>query len=794
MLLNRVPDAKTQRNSDCCAVCCGVILGLKVMTPRWKTCFMTMCSTVTVKLLPRPISACKNLSRRLLTRHPVCYLLASLLLIGSARPLSAQQPSAQPNDADSYRQVALAEAGDVEQGRTVFNNPRGAGCAKCHSLDGSRTGVGPDLAGVGGKFDRVGLIQALLEPSAAIAVGYGTTNILLENGKTVSGVVQRVTDEWLELKNPDGRLQQIPLDEIQAQQESSVSIMPTGLHRTMTPSEFTDLVTFLQTRQQITAAAQHPGDVREIPRAARGVTFLSRFPQLERWDRPVAMEPIPGQAGGYFLLEQAGRVHWVTTHDTSPQSSMVLDLRSKVRAGGATGLLGIACHPKFSEDPRVFLKYQRQRENQLETIIEEWRWRQSTVGTGDLVDPREILVIPAVTQDHNGGSLAFGPDGYLYAGMGDSGPQRDPAGHGQDLRTLLGKLIRIDIDRTESGRPYAIPEDNPFREQPEARPEIFALGFREPWRISFDPETAAVWVGDVGQDRFEEITLVRRGENHGWNVHEGFSDFSNQYRQPSAKYVRPVLSYPRSLGVSVTGGYVYRGTAAPQLRGWYVFADFESRRIWALQHQDGQLQRVVELGRAPSRVVSFMEDTDHELCMIGYDDGRVHRLVFDAVNLDPLVAVALAPTAEQVPILWRYALQAPAGDWTASNFDDTTWRQAPAGFGTVGTPGGEIRTTWRTNDIWLRREFTLAELPPTNSELILRIHHDEDTEVFLNGVELIRLQRWTTGYTDIVLPATAVRQLRLGTNTLALHCHQNSGGQYIDCGLLRYVQRPAATP
>ena len=150
---------------------------------------------------------------------------------------------------------------------------------------------------------------------------------------------------------------------------------------------------------------------------------------------------------------------------------------------------------------------------------------------------RAIIQFPCTTQDHVGGGIEFGPDGMLYIGMGDTGPQQDPQGHGQDLSLLLGKMLRIDVDRADAGKAYAIPADNPFVGVAGARPEIWAVGFREPWRFSFDPVTGDLWVGDVGQDRYEEVSIVRRGENHGWNVYEGFEPFSSRYRRPDATYV-----------------------------------------------------------------------------------------------------------------------------------------------------------------------------------------------------------------------------------------------------------------
>src|SRR4030095_12704812 len=195
--------------------------------------------------------------------------------------------------------------------------------------------------------------------------------------------------------------------------------------------------------------------------------------------------------------------------------------------------------PKFAENRRYFLKYQILENGRIYTLLVERRFAEDF--RGDSGEPgRELLKIQSVTQDHNGGCLLFGPDGFLYFGMGDTGPQRDPQGHGQDMTLLLGKLLRIDVDHADGELPYAIPADNPFRGQPGVRGEILAVGFREPWRFSFDALTHDLWVGDVGQDRFEEVGIVRAGENHGWNVYEGFELFSTVCRKGHRSYVPPV--------------------------------------------------------------------------------------------------------------------------------------------------------------------------------------------------------------------------------------------------------------
>ncbi len=190
----------------------------------------------------------------------------------------------------------------------------------------------------------------------------------------------------------------------------------------------------------------------------------------------------------------------------------------------------------------------------------------------------------------------------------------------------------------------------------------------------------------MGQDQIEEVSMVRRGENLGWNVYEGDREFSNDFRRPDVPYVPPVFSYPRRLGVSVTGGYVYRGKLSPHLDGWYICGDFESRRIWAVQQQDRQLQQVLEIGRAPTRVVSFAQSKVGELWMVGYDDGILYRMDLSAIKPQPQRVAILAETSERVPVMWRMSTEQPPTDWANCDFDDTQWNQSPGGFGTVGTP------------------------------------------------------------------------------------------------------------
>jgi glucose/arabinose dehydrogenase len=233
----------------------------------------------------------------------------------------------------------------------------------------------------------------------------------------------------------------------------------------------------------------------------------------------------------------------------------------------------------------------------------------------------------STTQDHSGGHIAFGPDGLLYLGMGDTGPQQDPQGHGQDMNLLLGKILRIDVNHKTGDLPYAIPAGNPFIHATGARPEIFAFGFREPWRFSFDSATGDLWVGDVGQDRVEEATIVRMGENHGWNVYEGFEPFSNKYRKSGAVYIPPVFAYRRKFGNSMTGGYVYRGDKHSSFYGVYICGDFTSHRIWGVAQENRILKTVWQIATSPQNIASFAQDEAGNIYLVGYE-GMIYKLDF----------------------------------------------------------------------------------------------------------------------------------------------------------------------
>lgn len=339
------------------------------------------------------------------------------------------------------------------------------------------------------------------------------------------------------------------------------------------------------------------------------------------FERPVALLQAPGDRSRWFVVEQAGRVQTFIDEPQTGAATTFIDIRDRVEDGPSeAGLLGMAFHPEFERNRRVFLSYTGDGAG-LVSIISQFISKDGGQ-TLDADSEAEVLRLVQPFANHNGGGIGFGPDGYLYIGFGDGGSAGDPQGNGQNTETLLGTMLRIDVD---GGSPYAIPADNPF-DQGGGRPEIFAWGLRNPWRWSFDRATGQLWVGDVGQNQWEEIDLVVRGGNYGWNIREGAHCY-NASSCNGASLIDPVAEYSHAEGCSVTGGFVYRGTAMPSLAGTYLYGDFCSGRLWGLSFDSS--------GSATSRVLldsgisisSFGEGLDGEIFLLDYSGGGLYRLV-----------------------------------------------------------------------------------------------------------------------------------------------------------------------
>jgi glucose/arabinose dehydrogenase len=324
-----------------------------------------------------------------------------------------------------------------------------------------------------------------------------------------------------------------------------------------------------------------------------------------------------------FIVEQAGTIRIV--RDGRVLAQPFLDISDRVLSGGECGLLSIAFHPKFQQNGRFFLNYTtRDQQRQIFTIISEFVCDPKS-DVADAGKERVLLRIRQPWGNHNGGQNAFGPDGHLYIGMGDGGAANDPLGSGQDMKSLLGKILRIAVDNVPQGAPYGIPRDNPFVGNPNYRPEIWATGQRNPWRFSFDRKTGLCYSGDVGQNAWEEINIIEKGKNYGWNIMEGFHAFGPP--RPQQGLTLPIKEYDRIAGKSVTGGYVYRGKKFPALDGWYIYGDYETRRIWGLKYVDGKVVGDALLLQTNMPISSFGEDADGEIYVCDHPRGKVYRIV-----------------------------------------------------------------------------------------------------------------------------------------------------------------------
>ena len=561
---------------------------------------------------------------------------------------------------EAYREFALQRDGDASRGRELFMGEQRLACAKCHSLDGKGGKAGPDLFAAGDRFTRRDLIEAVLRPSAAIAVGYGTTVVETKSGEEHQGVLKQATEAWIELAGVDGQRTRIAAGDIKAQRGSSVSLMPEGLQAGLALQEFTDLIEFLVSlKEPAHSVANHRGMPEVIPLLTKPVVlrpFLSEalpLPHSAALAREhvqtglVWFAQVPGLPQVFLAADQSGIIWRLEKHGSGETRSVFADFTAEVfSARGPNGLLGLAFHPRFRENRKYYLKHQVFEEGRIATVLVE-KLAALDFATDSRQPSRRLLKIVAVAEHHNGGCIQFGPDGFLYLGMGDSAPNHDPQGHGQDLRLLLGKMLRLDVDHRDAGLPYAIPADNPFRGRTEARSEIWAWGLREPWRFSFDALTGDLWVADLGQERGDEVAIVRRGENHGWNVYEGFELFSHEYRREGVVYVPPIFASRRQQGSAVIGGQVVRGGPRSTFYGVYVFGDYTSKRIWGLRQEKRSLKTIRQLALSPQAITAFSVDEQGTLYVVG-QQGMIYQLDFSNATFDEPVG-GLAPRAGLAP-------------------------------------------------------------------------------------------------------------------------------------------------
>jgi glucose/arabinose dehydrogenase len=388
------------------------------------------------------------------------------------------------------------------------------------------------------------------------------------------------------------------------------------------------------------------------------VKLRPTFPAMTLEDHPVWMTEAPDGSGRFFIVEQGGQIIIVNKGSDGSKSNEFLNIVDRHPCNSyEEGLLSIAFHPDFKSNGLCYVYYSQQNSNQHSlypgrSVISEWKILAADTNRLDIKSERILLEVQQPFANHKGGQLTFGPDGYMYVGLGDGGLGCDPFNNAQNSAALLGKILRLDVNSRatiQRGKdtitlPYGIPSDNPFVGEPDlnglgARHEVYAWGLRNPWRYSFDRKTGELWAGDVGQDLWEEIDLIVKGGNYGWNVFEGFHHFKPG--PPGAQYIEPVIDYPHkpellkesrfprhAIGACVVGGYVYRGAKFPKLQGIYLYADYALGTVFGLRYSGGKVTDYDTLLDQPKNITSFAEDAEGELYVLTYD-GHVFSITTD---------------------------------------------------------------------------------------------------------------------------------------------------------------------
>lgn len=554
----------------------------------------------------------------------------------------------------------------------------------------------------------------------------------------------------------------------------------TGTDGGIPPADVVDVTTVRDVAVDLPPASPTGLDARPtnttcvaFARPTLGMVTLTRvFTSLPSQMGTVAVVPSPLEPGRWFTLAQSGTVSSFGANDST--RTPALNISARLRSGGEAGLLGIAFHPDVARNRYVFLNYTAPGQGGSEALRS--RISRFTMTDNRTIDPNSERIILEVSQpyaNHNGGGIAFGPDGMLYAGFGDGGSANDPLRAGQNLNTLLGKFLRIDVNVAESAMPrYAIPPDNPFATGGGGRPEIWAWGLRNPWRFSFDTATGELWAGDVGQNRLEEVDIIRRGGNYGWATMEGsrclVGTSCNQ-----AGLILPVVEYGRSDGASITGGYVYRGRAIPSLVGSFIYGDFVSGRLWAVTYDSNGAPRGTLLANTGRNIASFAQDADGEVYVVAYD-GRVDRLTPAGAAMDTVPrtlsatgcvdrANPLRPAAGLIP----YAPNAP---FWSDNAEKSRYMALPEGGRiTVGADGDwefPVGTV-------LVKDFTFGGRR-IETRLLVR-HEDGDWAGYTYA--------WNDAQTDAtLLDGSLVREFPAGrwvypSRAQCMECHTRAAGR-----------------
>ncbi len=453
------------------------------------------------------------------------------------------------------------------------------------------------------------------------------------------------------------------------------------------------------------------------------------FPALG-FDRPLVLTWAPDGSDRLFVVEQIGRIRVFPNVDSIGAAGTFLDISARVNSGGEEGLLGLAFDPGYATNGFFYVYYSAAFPRR--SVLA----RFSVTADPDVADPASetvLLTIPQPFSNHNGGCLAFGPDGRLYVASGDGGSGNDPGDHAQNLGDLLGKILRLD----PSG---AIPPDNPFVGTAGARAEIWAYGLRNPWRFSFDRNTGALWAGDVGQDAVEEINIIERGRNYGWRVYEGDRSNINPGALPASGFAAPVHTYSHALGQSVTGGHVYRGSRLPSLFGAYLYGDFMTGRIWALVHDGTRVVSNAEVATVPNPS-SFGEDRDGELYVCSFDGG-IYRFASASGG------TAFPQHLSETGLFDDTAALVPAPGLIEYDVNAPLWSDGATKRRWIALPGS-ARVVFRATGAWT---FPVGTVLVKHFELALApgVARRVETRVFVNHAQGWNgyTYRWNASETD----------------------------------------------
>ncbi len=531
------------------------------------------------------------------------------------------------------------------------------------------------------------------------------------------------------------------------------------------------------------------------PQEVQEMRMVRAYPRLSAFAVPLLLTYAPDGSNRVFVIERAGRIRVLNNDPNTTTAKVFLDITRKVRTQSEEGLLGLAFHPQYKQNGYFFVYYSSVTDGR--SIFARFR---VSANDPDQADPNSETLILEQTQpyrNHNGGSIEFGPDGYLYIALGDGGSAGDPLGHGQNLTTLLGAILRIDVDKQAGGKAYAIPADNPFVGRGGGvREEIWAYGLRNPWRMSFDPLSGDLWAGDVGQSMREEIDLIKKGGNYGWRLMEGTLCYnpSNNCQPPGVDLIKPIYEHPRAEAASITGGYVYRGKAIPSLYGAYVYGDYVTGNIWAMRY-DGKTvtehRRITGVPR--STLVSFGQDAQGEVYTMQAQDGHIYK--FEKVNPNaggtPLPArlsetgcfASLAPLRPADGLV-PYSVRMPL--WS-DNVEKLRWLALP----------GQEKIAYQSQGRWRFPKGSVLvkhfQIPPSlhpqaktqHIETRFMVHHDDGWKGYTyvwneTQDDAFLLEGSTTRAVEIKDPQQALQQVKIDyhvpSRAECLQCHNSTAG------------------